>query len=245
MSLNINFRRKPPRPVLAMLSLAALLAVLAVGTFGRASSADVLGYLAAPPAPGSQGTNTNANAQNPQAADGFTSLSVGQQARSMSSLVNGGLVHPQPVNAKDEGDKSIQNPQLSTIVWGAPANMSQSTGSNEPAAAIHPTNPLLALGGGNASSGARIHNTATGGVTWTSRAFPNCSTYGDGVVAWLASTFNGGDSAIGVSLCNVGGAGQMRLSASTDQGASWANATANGLPTAGFSGSSAVVVTYH
>src|SRR5438128_2526601 len=124
MSLNINFRRKPPRPVLAMLSLAALLAVLAVGTFGRASSADVLGYLAAPPAPGSQGQSTDGTGANAdaQAADGFNSLSVGQQARSMSSLVNGGLVHPQPVNAKDEGDKSIQNPQLSTIVWGAPAN---------------------------------------------------------------------------------------------------------------------------
>src|SRR5437764_10933833 len=105
MSLNINFRRKPPRPVLAMLSLAALLAVLAVGTFGRASSADVLGYLAAPLAPASQGTGANANAD-AQAADGFNSLSVGQQARSMSSLVNAGLVHPQPVNAKNEGDQS-------------------------------------------------------------------------------------------------------------------------------------------
>src|SRR5207248_6973621 len=50
----------------------------------------------------------------------------------------------------------------------------------------------------------------------------------------LASSFNGGNSAIGVSLCNVGGAGQMRMSASSDQGATWAIATANGLATAGF-----------
>src|SRR4051794_27331811 len=135
MSLN-NFRRKPPRPVLAMLSLAALLAVLALGTFGSATSANVLGYLSAPPPAGSQGQGTTSqgakgqapNYENAQAADGFSNLSPGQQARSMSSLVNSGLVHPQPVGAKDEGDKSIVNPHLSTITWGAPANMSQATG---------------------------------------------------------------------------------------------------------------------
>src|SRR5438477_352918 len=55
-----------------------------------------------------------------------------------------------------------------------------------------------------------------------------------GVVVWLASSFNGGNSAIAVGLCNVGGAGQLRMNASTDRGSTWITATANGLPTTGF-----------
>src|SRR5207302_3138854 len=104
---------------------AGLLVVAAVGTFGSFgnANANLLGSVLGAPMPGSQGGDA-------QAGDGFDRLSPGQQARSMSSLVNAGLVHPQPVNANNEGDKSIVNPRLSTIVWGLAANMSQSTGSN-------------------------------------------------------------------------------------------------------------------
>src|SRR3954462_304766 len=147
MSLNMRFKRKPLRPVLAILSLAALLAVVAAGTFGSPTSANVLGRLAGAPAAGGPG-------QDAQARDGVDHLSPGQKARSMSSLVRAGLVHPQPLNIKDQGDGSISNVRLSTINWGTAINMSQSNGSNEPAAAMHPINPLLALSGGNSSGGA-------------------------------------------------------------------------------------------
>src|SRR5207247_6651747 len=142
---------------------------------------------------------------------GFGSLSPGRQARSMASLVYAGLLHPQPLNFKDEGDKSIQNPYLSTITWGPVVNMSQSPGSNEPAAAMHPTNHLLALAAGNGLSVPRVNNTSNGGTSWASRDAPSCGTYQHGAVAWLASTFNSGNSAIFVGLCNVSGAGQLAI----------------------------------
>src|SRR5438309_345205 len=62
-------------------------------------------------------------AQDPQVADGFNTLTPGQQARSMSSLVSAGLVHPQALNLKDQGGKSISNLKLplTTIIWGLAA----------------------------------------------------------------------------------------------------------------------------
>ena len=46
---------------------------------------------------------------------------------------------------KDQGGKSIAKLKrpLTTIIWGPAANMSNSIGSNEPAAAMHPTGPWL------------------------------------------------------------------------------------------------------
>src|SRR5437764_3262174 len=86
MSLNMRFKRKPLRPVLAILSLAALLAVVAAGTWGGAVRANVLGYLAAPPAPDAVGKDAPLAKDAPAYNDGFDALPPGQKALSYSTL---------------------------------------------------------------------------------------------------------------------------------------------------------------
>src|SRR5437868_3971311 len=146
MSLNMRLRRNPLRPVLAILSLAALLAVLAVGIFGSSTSANVLGSIAAPPLPGAQGKTA-------ASSDGFDALPASQKALSYSTLVNKALVHP-PASLGNGGPvvqvPAPKAPALN-IVWGVASNISGSPGggfgANEPAAAMHPSNPLLAAAG--------------------------------------------------------------------------------------------------
>ena len=86
--------------------------------------------------------------------DGFDALPLALKARSYSSLVNAGLVHP---SAQGSGSMGAAPAPMSVpalnITWGAAVNISGSPGgtygANEPAAAMHPLNPLLALAGGN------------------------------------------------------------------------------------------------
>src|SRR4051795_371420 len=243
MSLNMRLKRKPLRPVLAILSLVALVAVVAWGAFGSPTSANVLGYLAGPPAaaPGSQAQGKEAIPNN----DGFDALPAGMKGLAYSTLVNKGLVHPstdlgfRPPAVQPSHPSSV--PSLN-ITWGAIQNVSGNPGggfgANEPAASMHPTNPLLALAGGNTYAPSPVHanieNTLDLGTTWTRRASPNCSTDGDGVPHWLPSNINGGNSAINVSLCASASGADLSMSRSTDLGVTFTNCPTCGINTSGF-----------
>jgi hypothetical protein len=94
--------------------------------------------------------------------------------------------------------------------------MSNTPGSLEPAAAMHPTNPLLALSGGNSSPSATINNTTDGGMTWQHRPDPHPGSGGDPGVLWLTADPN---SALFMNLdcCTH----FLNLSKSTDAGVTW------------------------
>ncbi len=175
--------------------------------------------------------------------DGYDQLPVGRKALSMSSLVNLGYVHPptgpiltasiQPI----AGAPALADPP--PVTWGPATDMSHRTtsnfGANEPAAAMHPTNDLLALSGGNSyepsPTHSQINNTGNGGSTWSNTAAPNCASDGDGVQTWLSANVNGGMSALNASICANATGPQFTLSNSTDSGATWAALPSNvGFP---------------
>ena len=99
MSLNKRFKRKPLRPVLALLALAALVAVVALGASGSPTSANMLGYLAGPPAPAGVGS---AQSKVPDLNDGFNQLPPNQRGLSYSTLAHMGLESSQRANIKVE-----------------------------------------------------------------------------------------------------------------------------------------------
>ncbi len=175
--------------------------------------------------------------------DGYDQLPVGRKALSMSSLVNLGYVHPptgpiltasiQPIG----GAPALADPP--PVTWGPATDMSHRTtsnfGANEPAAAMHPTNDLLALSGGNSyepsPTHSQINNTGNGGSTWSNTAAPNCASDGDGVQTWLSANVNGGMSALNASICANATGPQFTLSHSTDSGATWSALPSNvGFP---------------
>jgi plastocyanin len=166
-----------------------------------------------------------------KSSDGFDKLPLGLRARSMSSLVNMGLVRPpettnlQPV----KGLPPYRNRPKITIAWQPPIRMSNQVGTNyganEPGASMHPLNPLLALAGGNTYEPRPVHgnveNSLDGGQTWTSQTVPSCSQYGDGVPLWLAASINDGNSAIYTTLCPDKSGARLNMNRSTDQGRTW------------------------
>lgn len=165
--------------------------------------------------------------------DGYDELPLGLQGLSMSSLVMLGLVHPPQAKAGSvEGLPPYQNPPLSAINWQDPVNISDYRGnmgnSNEPAAAMHPTNPFLALSGGNyidpisTNNYVRIENSTDGGATWMRRIAPvSCSPSADGVPVWLAGGINRGSTALYSSLCRENDILHMKLSKSINEGIDW------------------------
>ncbi|HUS16975.1 MAG TPA: S-layer homology domain-containing protein [Chloroflexia bacterium] len=159
-----------------------------------------------------------------QGTDGLERLPPGVRARSMSSLVAAGLVSAGPPIVPGRPAPASPRSGGSTLLWGPAANMSQTLGANEPAAAMHPLDPALLLSGGN---GTVINNSSDSGLTWAHRPSPACATYGDGVPAWLPLSVNGGHSALYASLCNRFKTGQFALSRSTDAGVTWAAITSN------------------
>ncbi len=177
---------------------------------------------------------------NQAAADGFDSLPPGSQARSMSSLVKAGLVHPyQKVSNTVERQPPYRDLPLSTINWGSPINISAESsgnpGSNEPGVAMHPINPLFALVGGNSSTPAsqpvRIENSSDGGLTWTRRVAPNQYPAADGVPGWLPN----GNTALFTSLFLINEhEAEIRLSQSNDGGASWNSVTGTNINVTGY-----------
>jgi plastocyanin len=164
-------------------------------------------------------------------SDGFDKLPRGMRARSMSSLVNMGLVRPvettnlQPV----KGLPPYRNRPNVAIAWQAPIKMSNQIGTNyganEPGASMHPHNPLLALAGGNTyepqPTHGNVENSLDGGQTWNSQTVPSCSRYGDGVPVWLAASINDGNSAIYTTLCPDKSGARLNMNRSTDQGRTW------------------------
>jgi hypothetical protein len=141
----------------------------------------------------------------------------------MSHLVRDSLVHPDMTTGGPvRGLKPYVNPVIPNVDWGPPANMSQSNGPNEPAAAMHPTNPNIAISSGNSGGGTFINNTTNAGATWQRRTPPNCSSSGDGVTTWFGANVNGGNSALFAALC-----GGITLSKSTDQGVNWTTVAGN------------------
>lgn len=100
----------------------------------------------------------NQSSGNPSSFDdGYDSLPPGVTGFSYSTLLMRGLVHPPKITAKVSKNSPFQkngtNGTLSDIIWNNPVNTSNQPsgdyGSTEPGAAMHPTNPLLALSGGN------------------------------------------------------------------------------------------------
>src|SRR4029079_15488365 len=85
------------------------------------------------------------DARDAQARDGYDQLPLGQQARSMSSLVSAGLAHPQPITPIGKAiPRHYPHPNV-PIVWGPERCTSCPTDGNEPAASMHPTDPLFAF----------------------------------------------------------------------------------------------------
>src|SRR5689334_11257059 len=71
-----------------------------------------------------------------------------------------------------------------SVVWGPPHSMTTSAGTVESPAAMHPTNPMLALSGANQSP-ALVLNTTDGGATWQQQSDPHPGSGGDTGVVWL------------------------------------------------------------
>src|SRR5438874_6951453 len=200
--LSTRDRLKKQRHILILLWAVALVLGVLAGTNGASA-----GWL-----PAVAGIGPPANPiPDPRSGDGFDALPPGLKARSMSSLVSMGLVRP-PVPGKLEavkGLKPYRNPPGVAIAWQPPVRMTNQVGlgygANEPGAGMHPTNPFLALAGGNTyepqPTHANVENTTDGWLTWHSQTVPNCSGYGDGVPLWLAANINDGNSAIYTSLC--------------------------------------------
>jgi hypothetical protein len=159
--------------------------------------------------------------------NGYDALPPGLPAVLMSSLAQMDLAHPM-ATVYQPGAKlpTYHNPR-SDIIWGPARNMSNAPGSLEPTAALHPTNYLLALSGGNASP-AIINNTTDGGLTWHQGRDPHSGSGGDSGAVWLTTDPK---SAIFMSLdcCTH----SLNLSKTTDAGASWA--AFSNVATPGFS----------
>ena len=115
------------------------------------------------------------------------------------------------------------------ILWGPAVNLSGSPGggfgANEPAAALHPLNTLLALAGGNTYAPAPIHTnverTTDQGLTWSRQPAANCSDSGDGVPVWLNPTTFGGLGALNISICSAPDGLDLTTSRTTDGGQTW------------------------
>jgi hypothetical protein len=194
--------------------LPGILAILCIAGIGGAS----VGSAAVPGGPGPQFSG-GSTAQ----SDGFDALGPGLQAVSMSHLVRDGRVHPDLRGGGEvRGLSRYTNPTIPNVDWGPPMNMSQGSGPNEPAAAMHPTNPSIAISSGNSGSGTYINNTTNGGTSWQRRTPPNCSSSGDGVTSWFSSAVNGGNSALFGALC-----GGITLAKTTDAGVNWATVAGN------------------
>ncbi len=178
--------------------------------------------------------NASSNTSDNNFDDGYNELPPGLQGFSYSTLVVSGLVHPRPASTKPV---TIFPPSpslpFSNVSWGNPVNISNypvgTHGSTEPSAAMHPTDPLLALSGGNWQNGfssptaiVRIENSNTGGNTWTGRFWPNnCPQSADGVAVWANQAINGGHTALYSGLCMDASIIHVQLSKSTDAGSNW------------------------
>ncbi|MDQ2806500.1 MAG: glycoside hydrolase, partial [Chloroflexota bacterium] len=162
----------------------------------------------------------------PRKDDGFDALPTGLKAVSYSTLVNMGKVHPSTAGGGPaQADPLYKHvPQLN-ITWGPPVDISANSGgtygTNEPGASMHPTNPLLALAGGNTYSPSPIHanveTTTDGGATWLRQPSTNVSSDGDGVPIWVPGV-NAGNTALYSALQAVGSYAQLSLSRSTNAG---------------------------
>jgi hypothetical protein len=168
--------------------------------------------------------------------DGYDALPRWLQGISMSSLVQLGLVNPQPLGSVPPEVYSIYQNPTGPIVWGPPHNMSNFRGSNEPGAALHPTNSMFAISGGNRpSNGTIINNTTDGGDTWQHRNTFYGDSVGDGAPAWLAANVNEGRSALYSDLTSPTGFDLIiKLAKTTDAGVTWdvvpkSNVHADGL----------------
>ncbi|MEO5952879.1 MAG: exo-alpha-sialidase, partial [Chloroflexia bacterium] len=167
----------------------------------------------------------NIDLQHAQDNDGYSKLSPGLKAMSLSTLIQMGLVKPQELQGlpKLVPNQAKNNPNV-VITWGLDA----ATGTgNEPSAVVHPSSPLFALVSGNFN----IDNTSNSGVTWQSRAPANPSGNGDVVVSWLP-TSPSQDWAYNASLNTSHGA-NVTSGRSTDRGVTWANFPSN-IDTAAF-----------
>ncbi len=116
----------------------------------------------------------------------------------------------------------------SNISWGQPVNTSNTTGAdgaNEPSAAMHPTNPLLALSGGNTTMAAtQAERSGNGGNSWSNSGLFLCPNPADenqdGVMTWLAGNVNNGHSALFSYICKTPRLA-LHISKSTNDGANW------------------------
>lgn len=128
--------------------------------------------------------------------DGYAQLPDRLKGFSYSTLVMSGLVHPPFMKGGPvTGLQLYRGLMPNNLYWSDPVNISNENrgdgGSTEPATAMHPSNPWLALSAGNTNYPnfhTRIENTSNGGSTWLGRDSPNNS-YGDGVITWLGPVF--------------------------------------------------------
>src|SRR5205814_4266869 len=138
--------------------------LFALGVLGIINAA-LAAFPSGPPIsapPGAQ-AKTSAN-------DDFDSLPIGLKGVSYSTLVSSGKVHVGKAAAPNLGQSAPwKNPfaPLLNITWGA--DQLTGSGAGEPAAGIHPTNPLYALVSGNFS----LDHTTDGGLTCISIQPPN------------------------------------------------------------------------
>src|SRR4051794_15316950 len=212
--------------VVSLLFALALVAVVAV--VGSAVGADA----AAPPVkPGAmQATQTGQPFVDQQAGDGLDRLPLGYRATSMSALVSAGLVHPQPIPpiGKALPTRPGQLAPNAAISWGAEQCTSCPNDTTEPAASMHPSDPLFALVSGNFT----VDRTTNGGTSWSNQnpAWPSGN--GDVTNAWLPTSTNQ-DWAIGSSLngCSPCSLAEGRT---TNRGLSWTTVSSN-ISTPGFS----------
>ena len=143
---------------------------------------------------------------------------------SLPLLAAGPNVAGQPSASSSLAVAPSRNTRSGTVVWGPPTNMSLHPGANEPAAAMHPVNPLLALSAGNDSdgNGVQVNNTSDGGLSWHQWTLASTSGSADGAVTWLPATVNNGLSALAAYLIPFGQGSQLALAKSTDGGVAWA-----------------------
>lgn len=215
--------------LLGVVAMALLLAAvqLSGGAFAAAPHLPPGGAVPAGGQPSAQASITQSAA--PEQNDGFEQLPRGNKALSMSALVSGGLVHPQPIAPIGQAIPRV-NPKVPTTIinWGPDQCTSCSTGANEPAASMHPFDPLYALVSGNFS----MDRTTSGGASWTTQSPVWPSGNGDVTNAWLTTSANQ-DWALGSSL-NGCSPCSLTEGRTTDRGATWTTVSSN-ISNPGFS----------
>jgi len=133
------------------------------------------------------------------------------------------------------GSRAAARP-AGAITWGPARDMANYATANEPAAALHPSDPLRALSVGNGDTqitAVSINTTSDGGATWARFRDSLAATGADGAVTWLPADAYGGLGGLAAFL-GITSEHILQLDKTTDGGATWTRLTTSNIHTPGF-----------